>query len=45
MGEVEALREEVKRLEKELLEVYRKLGYTKEEVKRLQEVIAERAMG
>jgi hypothetical protein len=45
MEEVEALKSVIKELEKELIEVYRKLGYTKEEVKRLQEIISERTMG
>jgi hypothetical protein len=35
----------IKELERELLEVYRKLGYAKEEIKRLQQIIAERALG
>jgi len=32
----------IKELEKELIEVYRKLGYAKEEIKRLQKIIAEK---
>jgi hypothetical protein len=45
MGEVEALKEEVKRLEKELIEVYRRLGVARDEIKRMQEIISERTMG
>jgi peptidoglycan hydrolase CwlO-like protein len=39
---MEDLSKVIKELEKELLEVYRKLGYAKEEIKRLQEVINQR---
>jgi hypothetical protein len=45
MEEVEALKEEVKRLEKELIEVYRRLGIARDEIKRMQEIISERTMG
>ena len=39
---MEDLSKVIKELEQELIEVYRKLGYAKEEIKRLQEIINQR---